>query len=327
MKSNASVHAFVLGWMSLLFTSPAHSYVYCGFHDRNFKMTAYHYNSEFWVDMVVAESNKWNRVHRVLSIERMRSNRIPIGTKDGHNVIAWLSDGDLMRAYNVSWGSSVAKAPTLREKNCGRILQMDVIFNPALSTFTAQTMVPYALGFQEVALHELGHVLGLDHDDTSLSVMTTGQAVSNVLHHNDKVGWNRSAAQKFNPLPNPFEDMGIFPLRNVRGGGKTYSSVSQGLGREGRVTIKNFTVENLSPVFPYARPAYRLILENVSTGTQYEIGTFSWGNFPAFSEWSGDLTFTVPITAPRGEHRVVAVFKGTDSDATNDRAVFGIFLN
>ena len=50
------------------------------------------------------------------------------------------------------------------ERDCGRVLETDVIFNPAITQFTPQTEVPYALGFHEVALHELGHVVTLGHE-------------------------------------------------------------------------------------------------------------------------------------------------------------------
>jgi hypothetical protein len=198
-----------------------------------------------------------------------------------------------------------------------------MFFNPAITLFTAQINVPYNLGFQEIALHELGHAVTLDHEDRSLSVMTTNNAVSDVLHHNDKVGWIRSAAQKFNPLPIPREDMGIFPLRNSSGG-KTYSTLSPTVvARGASVTIQDFSVENLSSVFAFTGPAYRVVLENTSTGNPTDIGSFSWGNFGAFSGWSGNLIYTVPASITPAQYRVVAIFQGSDSDKTNDRAVFG----
>ena len=40
--------------------------------------------------------------------------------------------------------------------------------------------------------------------------------VNDVLYHNEKVGWVRAAAQLFNPLPTPRQDMGVFPVRYRR---------------------------------------------------------------------------------------------------------------
>jgi len=322
-KLAATVAIFALG---LLVSAPAWSYVICGFLDHRFQFRAYYFNSEFWVDMLVAESNKWNRVYPVLSIDRTKSSTIPAG-KDGNNVIAWIGEADLNRIYNMSWVGSVGVTITWYDGVvCGRVIEQDMFFNPAISLFKAQTSVPYSLGFQETALHELGHAVTLDHEDKNLSVMTTNNAVSDVLHHNDKVGWNRSASQKFNPLPSPITDMGVFPIRNSAGG-KVYSTLNPvSVAAGGTVTIQDFTVENLSNVFPFSNPEYRVVLENTASGASITLGTFFWSNFTPFTGWSGNLTFTVPASTPVATYRVVAIFNGTDDDNTNDRAVFGTLV-
>lgn len=51
---------------------------------------------------------------------------------------------------------------------------------------------------------ELGHEVALDHE--------VAAPVSDLLHHKGKVGWNRSASQKFYPLPSPNNDLRIFGL-------------------------------------------------------------------------------------------------------------------
>ena len=322
MKTKAILLLVSLFGLGLLNASTASAYTYCGFLDKRFQMRAYHFNSEFWVNMLVAESDKWNRVHPVLSIDRTRSSTIPVG-KDGNNIIGWISEASLNRAYNTTWDGAVGLTFTWYDTICGRVVEQDMFFNPTISLFAPQTTVPFSLGFQEIALHELGHAVTLDHEDGSLSVMTTNNAVSDILHHNDKVGWIRSAAQAFNPLPTHINDMGIFPLRNAPGA-KIYSTLSPNfVARGATVTIKDFTVENLSSVFPFAGPAFRVVLENTATGVTTDIGTFSWSNFGPFSGWSGDLTYTVPASIAPATYRVTAVFMGTDDDATNNRAVFG----
>jgi hypothetical protein len=307
----------------LLPASNASAYVYCGYLDGRFNFRAYHFNSEFWVDMVVAESQKWNRIYPVLSIDRTKSSTVPVG-KDGNNIITWLSEASLNKYYNTTWVGSVGLTVTWYDGGtCGRVIEQDMMFNPSVTLFAPQTTVPFQLGFQEIALHELGHAVTLDHEDRSLAVMTTNNAVSNMLHHNDKVGWNRSAAQKFNPLPSPINDMGVFPLRNAPGA-KTYSTLSTGLvARGASLTIRDFSVENLSNVFPFSNAAFRIVFENTATGAVVEIGTLTWANFNPFSGWSGNLTFNVPVSAPLANYRVAAILKGTDDDSSNNRAVFG----
>jgi hypothetical protein len=289
------------------------------------QMRAYYFNSEFWVDMVVTEANKWNRIFPVLSVDRTKSSTIPVG-RDNNNVIVWISEAGLNRVYNTSWADDVGLTVIWTDANCGHVLEEDVLFNPSISLFTAQTSVPYSLGFQEIALHELGHAVTLDHEDRSLAVMTTNNSVSDVLYHNDKVGWIRSAAQKFNPLPTPINDMGVFPLRNAAGS-KVYSTLDPAsVAAGGNVTIRDFSVQNLSAVFPFSNPEYRVVLENTASGASISMGTFFWGSFGPFSGWSGNLTWTVPAGTPAATYRVVAIFNGTDDDNTNDRAVFGTIV-
>lgn len=307
--------------MLVLCVPSTSAYNYCGFHDRGFNMTAYHFNSEFWVDMLVAEAGKWNTVHPVLSIGRTRSSTVPV-TKDGNNVISWISEADLNRFYNLSWSGTLAWTISWTDGNCGRVTEADMFFNPSLSLFTPQTQVPYNLGYQETALHELGHVLTLGHEDGSLSVMTASATVSDVLYHNDKVGWLRSASFRFGTTDR--RDMGVFPLRNAPGN-KVFSTLAPStVARGGNVTIQNFNVENLSSALAFSNPSYRVVLENTATGAATDMGTFFWGgDFCAFCDWSGNLTYTVPGGIAPGQYRVVAIFQGSDSDTTNDRAVFG----
>jgi hypothetical protein len=316
--------AALVGAIGTFTATAASGYVYCGFLDRRFPMRAYHFNSEFWVDMVVAESNKWNRVHPVLSIDRTKSATIPLGS-DGNSVIAWVSNATLQRVYNMSWPGALAVTVTWYEKvECGRVVEQDLLFNPAITLFTQQTNVPYDLGFQEIALHELGHVVTLDHEDRGLAVMTSNDAVSNVLYNHDKVGWIRSAAQKFNPLPGQINDMGVFPLRGAPGT-KIYSTLSpKSVARGANVTINDFTVQNLSSVFPFSNPVFRVVLEDTGSGASTEIGTFFWSSsFSPFSSWAGNLNYTVPASIAPGKYRVAALLKGTDDDNTNNRADFG----
>jgi len=295
-------------------------YTYCGFHDNAFSMTAYHWNSEFWVDMLVQEAQKWDNVHNVLSISRTRSSTVPVG-EDNRSVISWIGESDLNNNYGLSWSGTVGWTITWTDGNCGNTLESDMFFNPGITLFTPQTQVPYNLGYQEIALHELGHTLTLDHENGSLSVMTSGNAVSNVLHHNDKVGWLRSADFRFAVTDR--RDMGVFPLRN-NGAGKIYSTISPTtVARGNNLTIRDITVENLSSGLSVFNPVFDVLLESTSGSATINIGNFFWGSFGPFSQWSGDLTWRVPPSTAPGTYRLVIDYRGSDGDGSNDRAPIG----
>jgi hypothetical protein len=116
--------------------------------------------------------------------------------------------------------------------------------------------------------------------------------------------------------------MGVFPIRNG-GASKVCGTLSPTTVPRGTdVTLRHFTVENLSSVFDFEGAAYRVVLEHTTSNAAIEIGGFSWRRFGPFGQRSGDLAFTVPSDTPPASCRVVAIFRG-DADATNDRAVFG----
>jgi hypothetical protein len=319
MKSMRVVTALTLCCVLLIYAPALNGYVFCGSHDGPFSMIAYHWNSTFWTDMLVAEAAKWNTVHSVLNIAKLKAG-VPLG-KDNINVISWINEVSLLSAYGLSWSGTVGWTISWKFNGCGLVDEADVFFNPAITLFTPQTQVPYSLGYQEIALHELGHVVTLDHEDGSLAVMTSNNAVSNVMYHNDKVGWLRSADILLSVTDK--SDMGIFPLRNAPGT-KVYSTLSPTtVPRGSNVTIRDLSVQNLSSGLAFSGPAFRVTLEKVSGGAPIDIGGFSWGSFCAFCGWSGNLSFTVPNGIAVGTYRVVGTFSGSDSDAKNNRAVFG----
>jgi hypothetical protein len=134
------------------------------------------------------------------------------------------------------------------------------------------------------------------------------------------VGWLRSADFRFAVTDR--RDMGVFPLRN-NGASKVYGRTTPAAVRAGEtVTVREMTVQNLSSGLDFAGPAFDVLLEPTSGGAARNIGSFSWGGFCAYCSWSGDLSFRVPGSTPAGSYRVVVRFRGSDSDPSNDRAVF-----
>lgn len=333
MKFNGIIVASTVTFFISQSSARVESYQLCGYHANNIVMTAYYTDSAFWVDLLVTEAQKWNKVHPILNISRSQTsyNSIPLGDDDGKNVVAFINESDLKRVYNTDWRGKVGVAINryFADTRCARIIEADVFFNPSISNFVPQTKVPYQLGFQEIALHELGHMLTLEHEERTLSVMTgtdTSISVSNVLYASDKVGWLRSADRSFNITDR--RDMGVFPLRNKRGllgsGSNIYSTLSPKKVEQGsEVTIKDFTVENLSSALDVVKPKFKIVLENTKTNATTKVESFSWEIFEGYSLWSGDLPFEVPYDTTPGTYRVVAVYEGADSDSSNDRAMFG----
>jgi hypothetical protein len=90
------------------------------------------------------------------------------------------------------------------------------------------------------------------------------------------------------------------------------------------LTIRNFSVQNLSSGLSQSNPLFRVYMINQSTGVSYEIGWFSWGSFCAFCNWSGSLSYRVPSNVPSGSYWVRADYQGFDSDSSNNQAWFRV---
>jgi hypothetical protein len=277
MRPRQPAIALILGALVAGLSTPptTNAYTYCGSHDDAFPMVAHHWNSEFWVDMLDAEANKWNAVHSTLRLGRVRQSTIPVGN-DGNNVIGWIGEADLNSSYNLSWSGTVGWTIAWKANGCGNVQEADLFFNPSISLFTAQTQVPYSLGYQEIALHELGHVLTHDHENGDLAVMTSGNAVSDVLYTSDKVGWLRSASLAMSTTDR--EDMGAFPLRNA-GAAKTYGSTQPASATAGsKITVKDFTIQNLSSGIAVSQPTFQVRLEGSGAAPDVAVGSFFWNS-------------------------------------------------
>jgi hypothetical protein len=305
--------------LSALLPLQVKSYVYCGFHATGITLTAYHWNSDFWVDILGQEAAKWNAVQPVLTINRLRQASIPLG-RDNNNVVGWLNQADLNRVYGLSWTNTVGWTITWKDGNCGRVLESDLFFNPGITLFTKQSQVPYRLGYQEIALHELGHVCTQNHEDRTLAVMTAGASVSDILYASDKVGWYYSARTRLAPTDK--RDVGIYPLRN-NGSSKIYSTIyPSSVYRGNSITVRDFTLQNLSVGINETNVRFKVYLQHVSTGAWTEIGSFTW-SAGGYTSWDGNLTFYIPSGATAGSYKVWGYCQSYDTDYSNSWALFG----
>jgi len=306
-----------------LAAAPAFAYTMCGRHDGSHPLSVYYSQGDFWVDLLQEQAEAWNRVHEVLDLRRVDDDSVPLG-RDDLSVVTWLSESDLRRHYNLDWSSAVAWTVTWLETHGGceaRVLETDVLFNPTIDVFAPQEEPPYDLGFQEIALHELGHVLGHEHEDAQLAVMTSNDAVSARLYGSDKVGWLSSAAVLLPVRDEP--DMGVYPLRQ-RGAGRSFSRVEPSRAAPGGVlTVGQLTVQNLSAGEAFDDAAFRVLLRSETGSGERQIGRISWTAFPPYQEWSGSLGFDLPEDVPTGRYRVVIELDGQDVDDSNNLAILG----
>ena len=72
----------------------------------------------------------------------------------------------------------------------------------------------------------------------------------------------------------------------------------------------------------HTNPVFEVRLERPG-GFPIRIGQLSVPSWCAFCYWDGDISFRVPPGISLGPYDVVIYFMGSDSDFSNNRAVFG----
>ena len=126
-----------------------------------------------------AAFNTWENAVPFTVIETFSSNDADIFIKFVQDGDEWLSSGQTESRVAVSW---------YPETNCQGVL----LLNNWYHSFSLQQNPPNAKDLQAVALHELGHILGLCHSNNSATVMY--YAISNpnkrTLHSYDIEGIN-----------------------------------------------------------------------------------------------------------------------------------------
>ena len=87
------------------------------------------------------------------------SSSLPPVSTDGRNVVIFDEDGTWL---DVPTGSGVIAVTRIESNSAGSITDADIIFNGRDFEFTSGTS-GRAVNLKDVAVHEVGHLLGLDH--------------------------------------------------------------------------------------------------------------------------------------------------------------------
>ncbi|HRE80183.1 MAG TPA: immunoglobulin domain-containing protein [Opitutaceae bacterium] len=118
-----------------------------------------------WTVVAQAALTDWNQALGQTKFIAVPFSNAPVARANSVNTVTW-SD----TIFGEAWGAGVvAVTVTIKESgSSGRRVESDVIFNRAVNFDSYRG--PYgsavaALDFKRVALHEFGHVLGLDHPD------------------------------------------------------------------------------------------------------------------------------------------------------------------
>lgn len=248
-------------------------------------------------------------------------------TGDGHNNVAFLDAEEVDGAWGVTWTRSFLSW----------ILETDIGFNADLTWNTGaqdeRVRDETRPAFRKVAVHELGHALGLAHYCSELAQMAQGFAghlwyggSATYRHHPSPDDAQGARAQY--PYPSNSErdaTMLNFEMdgscdSDVWRSNTTVTAVAGGASIDVEYTVAN--VGNVGIDFTLG--VYLSTDEYISIYDRY-LGGFSY-YLPAHYAWERDKTFTIPCSVPAGIYYIGAVVDPQSALAevreSNNRIVF-----
>ncbi|MBI2219683.1 MAG: pre-peptidase C-terminal domain-containing protein [Acidobacteria bacterium] len=252
---------------------------------------------------------EWNEVDTTLNNHPFLINLSPqfsFGANDGDNTMGFLGEAGLNSEYGLSYASALAWTVCWSSVFTGRLDECDMMLNPAL---------PWSLSpdpsnfFQSTVLHEAGHIRGLDHYNSYLSMQNSG--VDKLLRHetlymDDRVGVRQHASFV------PESDMVAYSKWH-NGSVPQWMTTSPTTVRVGQViNWNNLTVENRgTTAFGSLSIGFYMSSNTlISTGDTF-LNSGSWGSFGTFTFSTFNWSAVVPSLTDCGTRYFGAIVDNT----------------
>ena len=151
-----------------------------------------------WNNAVSPALDMWNQVMGNLQLRRVLNSTAPIVLGDRLNSMSFGSN-----YFGHSFGSNTL-AVTYYSYSGSTMIEADIVFNTAWSWDSYRGSLRSAPDIQRVALHELGHVLGMAHSSLSNAIMNAYINNSYLLTADDIAGiQSLYGASSGSPTPTP----------------------------------------------------------------------------------------------------------------------------
>ena len=221
--------------------------------------------------------------------------------------------------------------------NCGRITEADIFVNPVNAGDELQ--------FRKSVVHEMGHALGLGHEDRYLADMVSGtwRAVPNYVlssyylklddlqggrsmmawaNANAGASWSQASWRDIQTVgqthPNAGTSGDIGP--NVT----TLSTFAANVGQT--IQINRMHVENRGTAGYGGAVTLKIYFStnNIISSADYEVWSGGWGSYPAEgASYNFSLNITIPTTIPTGNYYIGWILTSGETQLTssNDTAI------
>lgn len=243
----------------------------------------------------------WNTVIGSAQFSAVPNSTAPIAEGNGLNNVFFSSD-----VYGQAWGTGVLAVTLTYTSGGSQTAECDVLFNKTLTWDSYRGPQQYtATGavydFHRVALHEFGHVLGLDHPDqagqTVVAIMNSHISDLDTLAPDDIAGVqslygpNPAAASSTPPAAPPTITTPPASQTVVAGSTVSFSATASGSGTLSYQWLKNGGALT-------GATAATLTLYNVTTGAGGQYAVVVSNSAGSTTSAAATLTVTTPLAPP-----------------------------
>lgn len=293
---------------------------YCGYHTLPFVLETV--PSDWWsYDTIEASRQTWNWF---MDVYQKRKSDGKYGHNGLNEVCGWVKDADMFRIYGVHWNGYIAWAHHWWRSGspCGRLLESDVLFNPAYDwTDNEETAWGNSnvILLRPVAMHEVAHSWGMqrgesgqwgyhetyDYDQLTVvhkyyyDLIEDGRGI----HVADAYCFRRDYSKRTSIKDTV--DVGVesyYASNGLHNATANKSSYYQG----DQISLQNITAENNSTNdVSDVRVRFYLSKDRTINTNDYKIGSYwNWETFDGETRSVFDISSTIPSDVPAGTYYI-----------------------
>jgi hypothetical protein len=175
--------------------------------------------------------------------------------------------------------------------------------------------------YHSTGVHEVGHALGMHHNFKNVATMNYYQDYAGLYISRADV---LAIRKNFPGQTKQVFDLGVYPFTynedaqtgSAGNNALTPANVDKtSVAPGGTITIRNYTIENLSNAASVARVRFYLSTDTNITTSDIDLGGVRWDPLTTWSEDTAGTVLTIPASTPPGNYYLGAI-AGTGASGT-----------